>query len=190
METEPSPFIANGASKTYTVTLRDRNTGNPVGAGSTIRVLFNENIGTVNGTTASATDVSNAATVVPSQRATGAATTLNLSTNASGTVTFSVTGSNTKATPIIFIDNGGTPRLDATDLQLWAPQVTFQGAQVSDQITVTPETEATIAASANRGRVYTMEVKKPDGTAFAGGVVQVAFNELIDSNLGTTTNGY
>jgi len=188
VSTSETNTIVNGAAKTYTVTLRNQVTGNPVGAGSVIRVLFNENIGTINNTTASATDVSNATTVVPFQRATGAATTLDLTTNASGTVTFSVTGSNTKATPIIFIDNTATPRLDATDLQLWAPQVTFQGAQISDQITVTPETEATIAASANRGRVYTMEVKKPDGTAFAGGVVQVAFNELIDNNLGTNTN--
>jgi len=186
--TSDTNVIANGGTKTYTVTERDQTTGNPVGAGRTIKVLFNENIGTINNTSASATDVSNATTVVPFQRATGAATTLNLTTNANGTVTFTVTGSNTTATPIIFIDSNWDNRLDSGDLQLVQTAVTFQGAQVTNQITVTPDSQATIAASANRGRVYTVEVKKPDGTAFAGGVVQVAFNELIDNNLGTTTN--
>lgn len=183
--------IANDSNKTYTVTVRNQDTGAVV-AGQQVKVLFSENVAAVNGSSASVTDPSTGTTVVaPAQRATGNNTALVLTTNTNGTATFTVTGANTKATPIIYMESlgGQANRLDAQDIQVWGAQVTFQGVQLTNQITVTPDTDANIANSTTSGRVYTVEVKKADGTAFAGGRVQIGFNELVDNNLGTATAG-
>ncbi len=182
--------VSNGASKTYKVTYRNAITGQAVNNAS-LRVLFKENMATINGSTATATNVSGGATsglaVFPYQNDTNEKT-LEIVTNSLGQATFTVTGSNTVATPIVFQDINTNSRLDGTELQAEGPKVTFTGAQASNQITVTPSTDAQVAASSNRGRVYTVEVKNASGTPYSGGKVVLGFKENESGQLNQSTN--
>ncbi|TSI07374.1 S-layer homology domain-containing protein [Lysinibacillus sp. BW-2-10] len=188
--------INNGTVKTYKVKFVNPTTGVPI-SNANLNVLFDENISQVNGSSATATNVNTGVALTPAQRPTGNANALTLTTNSNGEAQFTVTGSNTVATPVVYADvqnlpNGiggnGNTRLDATELQAVAPKVTFQGAQTTHTITITPDTDATVAASTTRGRVYTVEVKKADGKAFAGGLVNIGLNEILDADITTNTN--
>ncbi|WP_026393476.1 hypothetical protein [Acetobacterium malicum] len=93
----------NGTTRTYTVKLV--NPANSVALqGAVVNVTLLENIG-ANGTTAVVADpTTGLAAVTPFQSATNERA-FTVTTNANGQATFTLTGSNTTASPIVFVDS-------------------------------------------------------------------------------------
>ncbi|MGG3803697.1 hypothetical protein [Metabacillus fastidiosus] len=186
VEVKDADKAVNGSAKTYTVTVTNPRTGEPQ-SNAQLNVLLKENIDTVNGTTAVLADLAGNQRD-GSQRSTGNNNALPIRTDANGKATFTVTGTNTSATPVIYAETlGNGNRFDALEENIVAPTVTFKGAQTPYTISITKD-DATVAAVAGIGRVYTVEIKKPDGTPFSGGRVNLGFKELLDNDFTTNTN--
>lgn len=184
--------ITNGANKVYKVVYKDAKTGKPV-EGKKINVTFKENIdvnidkitkATVNG-------------VNPYQLSNGNKSAVQITTNSKGEATFTVTGTNTKATPIVFVDEyvnttEGNGKLDSKELQAIGEQLTFAADQVNYDIAITRDggEEAVIGTSDDDGRLYKVVVKTKDGKVAANEIVNVALYEDIDRNISTNTNAY
>ncbi|MGG3859912.1 hypothetical protein ABET41_18475 [Metabacillus fastidiosus] len=181
--------VSNGANKVYKVTYKNAQTGKPV-EGARVNVTFKENIdvtvdkltkATVNG-------------VNPRQLSNGSDPVgVHVTTNSKGEATFTVTGTNTKATPIVFIDElvtttEGNKKLDSRELQVSAEQLTFAAEQVSHDITITRDGGEEAAVGNDNGKKYKVVVKTKDGKVAAGEIVNVAFNENIDRNINTNTD--
>ncbi|MGG3801365.1 hypothetical protein [Metabacillus fastidiosus] len=179
--------LNNGESKVYKVTLKDAKTGKVV-EGKPLNITFKENVdvtvdkltkATVNG-------------VTPYQLTNGNEEHVEVKTNSKGEATFTVSGTNTKATPIVFVDEAEGNRalnnkLDASELQVTTEQVTFAAQQVSHEITVTRNGDEEAATGLANGKKYKVVVKNKDGKVAAGEVVNIAFNEDIDRNINTNT---
>ncbi|MEK4023638.1 S-layer homology domain-containing protein [Sporosarcina sp. FSL W7-1283] len=188
---EKSNVLNNGESKIYKVTYKDAKTGKPV-EGRKLNVTFKENVdvtvdkltkATVNGVTPY--QLSNGSNPVPVQ----------VTTNSKGEATFTVTGTNTKATPVVFVDENvgstgkGNDKLDGAELQVSTNEVTFAAQQASYDIEVIRDGNEEAAVNTNNdGRKYKVVVKTKDGKVAANETVNVAFNEDIDRNINTITS--
>lgn len=192
---------ANGTVKTYTATYVNELTGNPI-SGATIYVNFQENMDTpvTNDTNAVATDVTSGISVTPYQTATTEKF-LTLKTNAKGEATFTVSGSNTTATPVVWVDGKGSAttadkRFEATELQTVAEAAKFVGAQYTFKFNKTETFDVPVngntvvdnTTAPNKYFEYEVEVLKADGTAYAGGTAVVDIYENIDDSLSTSSN--
>lgn len=193
--------VSNQDAKVYNVKLVHPTTGEPL-RGVELGVTFAENVDTTAlGTDAVATDPLTNESVVPYQSSTGERI-LEIKTNVNGEASFTVTGKNTKATPVVFLDERGVGaanaldgtglrgdadgRWDARELQAVAPVANFVGVQQDYKIAfdITSPTEAVT----NQAKEYKFQVFKADGTTpWAGGTVYVGFDELQDNVLTTNT---
>lgn len=123
-------------------------------------------------------------------------------TDSNGNASFTVTGSNTTATPIVYYseanDLTATSKLKSSYLQVAAAPAVFSANNYTitcdiatgstQNTTVSPTIAGGKAGSgATKGKIYTITVKKADGTPYAGGLVNVGFNELVN-NSNTTIN--
>ncbi|MGG3888558.1 hypothetical protein [Metabacillus fastidiosus] len=181
--------LNNGENKVYKVTYKDAKTGKPV-ENAKLNITFKENIdvavdkitkATVNGV--NPYQLSNGSTPVEAS----------VTTNSKGEATFTVTGTNTKATPVVFVDvkegnRDENKKLDSDELQIAAEQLTFAAQQVSHEITVTRDGGEEAATGLTNGKKYKVVVKNKDGKVAAGEVVNIAFNEDIDRNINTNTD--
>ncbi|WP_026393489.1 hypothetical protein [Acetobacterium malicum] len=192
----------NGTTRTYTVTLV--NPANSVALnGQTVNVTLWENVNSVDNTTANDTnavvaDPSTGGTITPFQSATNERE-FKITTDANGKATFTLTGSNTTATPVVFVDSNAAAlatagiagnankRIEAAELQVKMPAVAFTGAQAAYTFDFAPMVAAEYASGLVNTREYKAVVKKADGTVYANGNVVVGLDELIDNNLVTTT---
>ena len=192
--------LTNGEKKSYKVVYNDAVTGKPV-ANKTLLVTFQENVNVPYNTISKATvtDLRTGHTVTPYQTAQGVVV-LPITTDINGEASFTVTGTNTKATPIVFADDfvtdtnndgildRGNTQLDAFELKAVASTLTFVGAQETHGIEITAAGGEEAASGITNGRVYKVAVKDKDGKAYAGGVVNVALNENYDDSRTTATN--
>ncbi|MGE7695890.1 S-layer homology domain-containing protein [Lysinibacillus sp. NPDC094177] len=183
--------LENGKAKTYTATYVDPVTGTPM-KNQELKVTFKENIdeSVTNDTNAVATDAATGATVKPFESKTDQRVLL-VKTNDKGEATFTVTGSNTAVTPIVYKDSdrlntSGWDRLDARDLQAVAEETKFVGGAYTFKFNKEQQFEAVVG----KPFTYELEVLKADGKPYAGGTVTVALNELIDGSITTNTEAY
>lgn len=187
--------LANGDTKQYKVTYLDAKTGKPV-PNAKLNVTFAENVGVTADkiSNAKVKDTRTGAEATPYQLADGTTKEATVKTDENGVAIFTVSGTNTKLTPVVFRDQGevGNGKLDTTELQAQGTTVTFQGAQVNHQITLTPVTEERYASvkvgAENNGRTYKLKVLNAEGKAYAGGVINLAFNENLDRDNTTVTS--
>ncbi|MED4534407.1 hypothetical protein [Metabacillus fastidiosus] len=184
--------LTNGDKKVYKVVYKDSRNGKGL-ADKTVNVTFAENVGVTSDKLSTATiEDANGNKLTPYQLSNGNTKAVTVKTDKDGVATFTVSGTNTKVTPIVFADvtaEGGNnnDKLDATELQASAPQVTFGGAQVNNTIEIKAEGSDHVAVGPNNGRVYTVTVKDKDGKAYAGGIVNLALNENLDKDIATNT---
>ncbi|MED4455973.1 hypothetical protein [Metabacillus fastidiosus] len=186
--------LVNGDKKVYKVKLVNGVNGKGI-ENAAVNVTFAENVNVTSDKLSTATITDPAGnTSTPYQLTNGNTSQTVIRTDKDGIATFTVSGSNTKATPIVFIDgvnandnNDDNGKLDVKELQAAAPQVTFAGAQVSNTFELKAEGSDHVAVGPNNGRVYTLTVKDKDGKAYANGVVNLALNEDIDKNISTNT---
>lgn len=186
----------NGTTRTYDVVLRNPVNGLPL-ANQSVNVTFKENVDSINGTTAVLADPRTGGNAVsPFQSATNERT-FAVTTDANGKAVFTVTGANTKATPVVFLDSasvglgiGGNAngRWEAGELQAVLPTVEFKGAQSAYTFDFGEMKHAEFATGLGNFRTYTATVKKADGTVYANGAVKVGLEEILDNNLSTTTS--
>ncbi|BAQ09953.1 surface layer protein [Bacillus sp. OxB-1] len=179
--------LNNGENKVYKVTYKDPKTGKPM-QNADIHVTFAENVdvainkitdATINGKPAYQTTNGNKEYVT-------------VRTDSKGEATFTVSGKNTKATPIVFIDNSGygsnsVDKLDSTELQVKAAELTFGAVHVKYELEVTRDGGEEAAVGQGNGRVYKIAVKDENGKSAAGEVVNVAFDEVLDRVISTNT---
>ncbi|MEH6942738.1 S-layer homology domain-containing protein [Bacillus sp. JJ722] len=182
--------LNNGENKLYKVTYKDPKTGQPV-ANQKLHVTFAENVGvtvdkvspaTVNG-------------VNPVQLSNGTpATTAVVTTDSKGEATFTVSGTNTEVTPVVFLDQivnqQSENKWNATKLQSKADKLTFGAVQASYDIQVTREGAEEAATGVKNGREYKVVLKTKDGKVAANEIVNLAFNEDIDRVISTNTSAY
>jgi trimeric autotransporter adhesin len=188
LTTKDGVTVENGKAKTYTATYLDPVTGTPL-SNKELNVTFKENIDASvnNDSTAVATDVNTGATAKPYESATSQSV-LKVKTNAKGEATFTVTGSNTSVTPIVYVDSdalntAGYNRINTRDLQATTETTKFVGGVYTFKFNKEEQFEAV----AGKPFTYEVEVTKADGKPYAGGTVTVALHELIDSSLATNT---
>lgn len=192
--------LTNGEKKVYKVTYKDPATGKAF-ANRVLNVTLAENVNVTADklSTATITDAKGN-TTTPSQLVNGTNKIAQVTTDKDGVATFTVSGTNTTATPIVFIDGDwikdaatgqntwtGNDKLDSTELQAWAPKVTFAGAQLSNQIKITAEGSNNVATGSTNGRVYEIAVTDKDGKSYANGIVNLALNENLDKEITTST---
>ena len=180
--------LNNGENKVYKVTYKDPKTGKPV-QGQKLLVTFAENVdveinkithATVNGKTPYQTTNGKLGDVVE------------IETDSKGEATFTVTGTNTKATPVVFRDGYGSTanadnKLERTELQVKADEVTFGAIHLKYEVEVTRDGGEEAAVGRSNGRVYKVVVKDENGKPAAGEVVNVAFDEVLDKVISTNT---
>lgn len=187
----------NGTSRTYTVTVK--NPANDVAVqNAVVNVMLAENIMANNTTAVVADPNTGAAAVSPFESATDE-TPFTITTNTNGVATFTLTGANTTATPIIFLDSNAAvlanagiagnnnDRLDASELQVMMPSVTFGGAQALYTFAFEDTTAAEYATGLANARAYTVTAYKADGSVYADGLICVGIEQFIDNNLTTST---
>ena len=183
--------INNGANKTYKVTYKDDVTGKPM-AGQTFNVSFLENLNV------SADKIANATVngVQPVQMNNNTpALAAQITTDSKGEATFTVSGTNTEVTPVVFNANntvlsGSLVKdftYEASDLQVTASKVKFAALQADYTIDVTRAGNESAALQASNGSKYNIVVKDKDGKLAANEVVNVAFNEDLDRVISTVT---
>ncbi|RUS55612.1 hypothetical protein QI30_11880 [Kurthia sp. 3B1D] len=154
--------IANKGKKVYKVT------GTPK---QQVKVTFAENYEVTPDKVnyaAGIVDASSSATAVtPYQVTTGAQRAITITLNDKGTAEFTVTGSNTSVTPVVYIDDqnqasqAGYNRLNPTELQTTASTVTFANAQ---NVSLTNEAQGTQNAAAAKRAISTADL----GANFGG----------------------
>ncbi len=211
--------LTNGSAKTYTVTLVNPVSGKPV-EGAILNVTFDENLDTDFGPQRKATVTnSDNQEVIPYQSKDGQEAAAEIKTNKDGKATFTVTGTNTTVTPIVFLDGsyqewdtkGGVlpqtqdNRFDKqTELYAYAAPLTFGVTEYNITVEGKRTSYAAIAdevvqqerakhqqhvAGYENGREYVITVKKADGTPFAGGKVNVGIEQFLDGKLGNEPVG-
>ena len=204
--------LANGVKKTYKVTFKDPKTGAAL-SNRALNVSFVENTNVAFNaiSKATVTNPTTGVTVTPYQATTGYSEELKVTTDSNGQATFVVSGTNTAVTPYVFVDgsssvlgvttvtgtNGVTTpttankKWEATELTATAAQVKFEGAQLSNQITVEragEEEAAAVYGTKLNGREYKVKVLDKDGKPYANGLVNIALDEVIDRNISTNSN--
>ncbi|PIC74199.1 S-layer homology domain-containing protein [Sporosarcina sp. P17b] len=188
----------NQQSREYTAKLVNPATGEPL-QNVTLHATFKENIDKDTKNDTNATISTGAGTAITPYQSENNQRVATIRTNNKGEATFTVTGSNTEATPIVFLDQvapanfdntvifgNGNSRLDARELQVVAPTTKFVGAQQGYTFKFTKPASSTEAAVGSAFE-YEVEVLKKDGKAWAGGTIHVGLDELLDSSISTDT---
>ncbi|GKV57393.1 hypothetical protein NCCP2222_33400 [Sporosarcina sp. NCCP-2222] len=181
--------INNGANKTYKVTYKDDKTGKPV-AGKTFNVSFLENLNVT------ADKVANASVngVQPLQLTNNTpAIAAQVTTDSKGEATFTVSGSNTEVTPVVFEANSNSDYgYEASDLQVTSAKVKFSAAQSTYIIEIMGSLgdDSDAAVGEFNGREFIAMVTNQDGEPVANEIVNIAFHENIDQNINTKTDAY
>lgn len=180
--------INNGANKTYKVTFKNPETGKAV-ANKTLNVSVLENINvtanklqnvTVNGIEVA--QLSNSTITRAAQ----------ITTDSKGEATFTVSGTNAEATPVVFeafntVANGVDYKYDASDLQATAAKVKFAAIQAEYTIELTRDGGEVAATGQANGREYKVVVKDKDGKVAKNETVNIAFSEDLDRVIATNT---
>lgn len=199
--------LTNGTAKTYTVTLKNPVTGKAI-EGAYLNVTFKENLNTDFKPQRNATVTnSDNQIVTPYQSTDGEEAEVKIKTDKDGKATFTVTGTNTTVTPIVFLDgsnqawdtNGGKlpnpqdGRFDqGIELAAYAASVTFAVTDYKIKVEGQRTNYAAVVDNFRKyvnGREYKITVLKPDGTPYAGGNVNVGIDELLDGKLGNEPRG-
>ncbi|WP_336825212.1 hypothetical protein [Sporosarcina sp. USHLN248] len=181
--------LNNGEDKTYKLTYLDPKTGKPV-ANQRFFVTFEENINVnIDKTSKATVNGENPRQLLSNENPVVAPVT----TDSKGEAVFTVSGSNTAVTPVVFIDNEDRDYVKATTyepskLQAKAEKVTFSALQQVYTIDVTREGGEEAATGYKNGREYKVVVKNKDGKVAANELVNIAFNEDLDRNLHTNTS--
>ena len=203
--------LINGSAKTYTVTLINPVSKKPI-EGATLNVTFAENIGTDFGPRRNV-EVTNGygKSTIPYQSNDGHEAEIHIVTDKNGKATFTITGTNATVTPIVFLDGSnqewdtkGGPIIITQDGRF---DEEFEYHAKADPVTfgitpydITVEGQRTNYAAVairnaggviteHNGREYKIIVKKPDGTPYAGGTVNVGIEGWLDRKLGNEPTG-
>ncbi|MDQ0177152.1 S-layer homology domain-containing protein [Bacillus chungangensis] len=181
--------LNNNETKAYKITYNDPKTGNPV-PGAKFHVTFAENVNVTVDKTSKATVNG----VNPVQLTNNTLRTAEVTTDGNGVAKFTVTGSNTKVTPVVYqattIDNKTDARLLNDNLRVYAKELQFGAIQSEYKITVTRDGGEKAAAGEKNGRKYNVEVKDKDGKVVPNQVLNVGFMENLDRNVNTSTDAY
>lgn len=221
--TEDAANAANGNVKSYKVTLKNPITGERM-RDRELLVLVRENIDAPNNAALSTALITNPYTGLKSttyQRMNNIITgglnqeTVKLVTNDNGEAAFTVTGTNTKTTPVVFYDYdwfyknpddygwGGVAdssqykpsyagnnngRWDETELQVEPATLSFNAATYTFEQTPISDPYTAVDARYATGRTYTVTVKDSEGNPYKYGLVNIAINEYIDGVYNTNSN--
>lgn len=117
-------------------------------------------------------------------------------TDINGVATFTVSGTNTKATPVAFIDDGGyiggdekdNKKVHRTELQVTAKELTFGAIHAKYELEITRDGAEEAAEGEKNGRLYKIVVKDENGKAAANEVVNVGLDEVLDRVISTNTD--
>lgn len=187
--------VNNGANKTYKVTHKDPRTGKAV-ANATFNVSFVENLNVSADKLANATVNGVAVSQINNKTAPVTAT---ITTDSKGEATFTVSGTNTEVTPVVFAQNVSTAAAnsevrkaelatyEASLLQAQSTKVKFAALQAEYTIELTRDGGEVAATKETNGRKYNVVVKDKDGKLAKNEVVNVAFNEDLDRVISTVT---
>lgn len=183
--------INNGANKTYKITYKNPKTGKPE-AGKTFNVGFAENMDVTSDKVANATVNGVKALQLSNGTALEAA---QITTDSKGEATFTVSGTNTDVTPVVYdlhdTKNNTSNKKYAVDaLQAAASKVKFAALQADYTLEITRADNAgeVAAIGATNGREYKVVVKDKAGNLAKNEIVNVAFNEDKDRVISTVTN--
>jgi len=191
-EVNTGATVNNGANKTYKITYKNAKTGKPE-ANKVLNASVLENIDvtsdklqnvSVNGVNVA--QLSNGSITRAAQ----------ITTDSKGEATFTVSGTNAEATPVVYeanntVVNNSTVydyKYDASDLQATAAKVKFAAVQADYSIELTRDGGEVAAIGWANGRKYNVVVKDKDGKLAANEVVNVAINEDIDRVISTTSD--
>lgn len=182
--------LNNGEDKTYKLTYLDPKTGKPI-ANQRFFVTFEENINVNIDKTSKATVNG----VNPYQLLNNDEPSVSsVTTDGKGEAIFTVSGSNTAATPIVYIDNSkkDATTYDTDKLQTKAEKVTFNAAQSEYKIEIFGSSgeDPNTAVGFENGREFTIMVFDKNGEPAANEVVNIALNEDLDRNVATNTEAF
>jgi len=185
--------INNGANKTYKVTYKDAATGK-VEANKTFNVSVLENIDV---TADKLQNVKVEGKDVKQLSNNTSTITAQIKTDAKGEATFTVSGTNAEATPVVFeavpqfAANGSlvqySSKYVASSLQAKASKVKFAATQAAYILEVTRDGQEIAATGETNGRVYKVLVKDKAGNVAKNETVNVAFNEDLDRVISSNT---
>ncbi|WP_153720883.1 S-layer homology domain-containing protein [Sporosarcina cascadiensis] len=179
--------VNNGANKTYKVTYKNATTGKPE-ANRTFNVSLAENLNVTPDKLSNATVNGVKVSQLVNDKT---PTTATITTDSKGEATFTVSGTNSKATPVVFglnTDNNKTASTyEASLLQAKASTVTFAAQQAEYAIELTRDGGEVSAKGVSNGRKYNVVVKNKEGNVAKNEVVNVAFNEDLDRVISTNT---
>ena len=187
--------INNGANKTYKVTYKDPKTGKPA-ANETFAVSVLENI---NVTADKLKDVKVEGKDVQQLSNNTSTIAALIKTDAKGEATFTVSGKNSEATPVVFKvtpeynANGAfvqfSQKYDASNLQAVVSKVKFAAVQAEYMMEIfgTYGDSSEAAIGFDNGRLFTIMVMDKNGEPVADEIVNIALNEDIDRSLETQT---
>ena len=203
--------LVNGSAKAYTVTLINPVSKKPI-EGARLNVTFAENIGTDFGPRRNV-EVTNGYgdSTIPYQANDGHEAEIHVVTDKNGKATFTITGTNATVTPIVFLDGSnqewdtkGGPviitqdgrfdeefefhaKADPVTFGITPYDITVEGQRTNYAAIATKDAEGKITE--HNGREYKITVKKPDGTRYGGGTVNVGIEEWLDRKLGNEPTG-
>ncbi|QOV10424.1 hypothetical protein [Viridibacillus arvi] len=185
-EVNEGTTIKNGSNKTYKVKLVNTN-GNAI-AGKKVHVSFLENVNAEVNKLSSATING----VNPSQLKNGSAIqTAEVTTDSNGEAVFTVTGTNTTATPVVFVPTETSPAnnvYSAGLLQAVASKVTFSAQQTDYTLKIVGSGTKDAATGYDNAREFTVTVTGKDGKPAANEVVKLGLNEIMDNVISTNTS--
>ncbi|ARF18014.1 S-layer homology domain-containing protein [Sporosarcina ureae] len=180
--------ISNGANKTYKVTYKNAVTGKPE-ANRTFNVSLAENINVTSDKLTNATVNGVKVSQLVNDKNPQTAT---ITTDSKGEATFTVSGTNATATPVVFDLNNDRNKpaasYEASLLQAKASTVTFAAQQAAYTIELTRDGADVAAKGVKNGRKYEVVVKNKEGNIAKNEIVNVAFNEDLDRVITTNTN--
>ena len=177
--------LNNNEAKAYKITYNDPKTGKPA-AGVTFQVTFAENVNVTVDKTSKATVNG----VNPVQLTNNTTRTAEITTDGNGVAKFTVTGANTKVTPVVYRASENAKKLNDDNLRVYAKELQFGAIQSEYKITVTRDGGEKAATGEKNGRKYNVEVKDKDGKAVPNHVLNVGFMENLDRNVNTSTRAY
>ncbi|WP_338449652.1 S-layer homology domain-containing protein [Niallia oryzisoli] len=207
---EQGNTLVNGQAKTYTVTLINPVSEEPI-ENAVLNVTFAENLETNFGPQRNVVVTNgHGQFTIPYQSKDGYEAEIEIKTDKMGKATFTITGINATVTPIVFLDGSnqewdtkGGIKIETQNSRFEEIEYHTKAAPVTFTITpyqITVEGQRTNYAAIadmdengliteHNGRKYKIKVTKPDGTPYAGGTVNVGIDELLDGKLGNEPYG-
>lgn len=179
--------LSNGENKKYKVTLTDPKTGK-ADENQIVHLIFAENIDVpVNKLTDAKINGKKAY-----QATNDTKEVVTVKTDSKGVATFTVSGTNTKATPVAYLDGKGygkdeKDKYDRSELKVSAKTVTFGAIQEKYDLEITRSGKEEAAIGTKNGRTYKVVVKDENGKAASKEIVNVGFDEDLDRVITTNT---